>query len=350
MWPYAVLYAVCAIWVLSDAAQRRMNWILWATGSLFLAPIAVPLYLAKRSLKPGENREGGTAWNALRNFAVAWTLLMAFVAIMALIHVGQETATIQSDAGRAGAAIGTAIGLGMIAALWFFPMCGAVALGYFLKKPNQVEKGPTGTLIGINVPTRLGSRQWTGIAALALIALWSLRTSISPANPQASSNANANTPGDKWHVTEEQSPMDDSKTVVLALDSDDEIQGPLGSVRPTLIVRCKEKRTAMYVVTGMATAVETSEFATETGSHTVRIRLDDAQAGTEYWYESTDHKALFNARDGMELTEFAKKLSGANTLTFEFTPFDGSPQLARFDLRGLDVRLHKLAEACGWAY
>jgi hypothetical protein len=38
MWPYAVLYTVCAIWVLNDAAPRRMNWILWAAGTLFLAP------------------------------------------------------------------------------------------------------------------------------------------------------------------------------------------------------------------------------------------------------------------------------------------------------------------------
>jgi hypothetical protein len=47
------------------------------------------------------------------------------------------------------------------------------------------------------------------------------------------------------------------------------------------------------------------------------------------------------------VVEFAKQLAGASTLTFWFTPFDGSPQVARFDLRGLDVHLHKLAEACG---
>jgi hypothetical protein len=34
------------------------------------------------------------------------------------------------------------------------------------------------------------------------------------------------TPTDKWHMTEEQSPMDDSKTAVLDLDSDDGLREP----------------------------------------------------------------------------------------------------------------------------
>lgn len=350
MWPYAVLYAVCAIWVLNDAAQRRMNWILWAAGTLFLAPVGLPLYLANRSLKPGENREGGTAWNALRNLAVFWTFLMAFVAVMALIHVGQQAATIQSDAGRAGAAIGTALGLGMIAALWFFPMCGAVALGYFLKNPKQVEKGPTGGLVGTNVPPRLGPLQWSGMAALAILALWSLHASMSPENPQASSTADTNTPGSKWHVTEQQSPMDDSKTAVLMLDSDDQIQGPLGTVRPSLIVRCKEKSTDVYVTTGMAASIEHDFEGGPSDYHTVRIRLDDGPAKSARWSESTDQHALFADYGREDIVEFAKEIAAAETLTFEFTPFDGSPQVARFDLRGLDIRLHKVAEACGWAY
>jgi hypothetical protein len=286
----------------------------------------------------------------LKNFAVFWTLLMAFVAVMALIHAGQDATTIQSAAGRAGAAIGTALGLGMIAAFWFVPMCGAVALGYFLKKPNDVEKGPTGSLVGANEPTRLGWLEWTGIAALATLGLWSLHASMSPANPQASSTPSGSTSGDKWHVTEEQSPMDDSKTVVLALDSEDKIQGPLGAVRPSLIVRCKEKKTDVYVASGMAASIEHDFEGGPSDYHTVRIRLDDGPANSARWSESTDHHALFAGYGRENLIEFAKKLSGASTLTFQFTPFDGSLQVARFDLRGMDVYLHKVAEGCGWAY
>jgi hypothetical protein len=141
--------------------------------------------------------------------------------------------------------------------------------------------------------------------------------------------------------------MDDSKTVVLALDSDDEVRGPLGAVRPTLMIRCQEGKTESYVVTGMAANIEGSSDGGLSEYHTVKVRFDDAppqQFGL--WSESTDHQALFIG-NGQAL---AKELSKANAFTFQFTPFDGSPQVAQFDVRGLDPHLHKVAEACGWAY
>jgi len=114
-------------------------------------------------------------------------------------------------------------------------------------------------------------------------------------------------------------------------------------------VRCQGKKTEVYVATGMAASVEShGEYSiAPEDSHTVRTRLDDAVASTEYWYESGDHKALFAEHDSIE---FAKVLSGASTFTFQFTPFDDSPQTAHFNVGGLGPHLHKLAEACGWAY
>jgi len=181
------------------------------------------------------------------------------------------------------------------------------------------------------------------------VILWLVGTMVSNQRRSEAAESTPPPPPDKWQTSESRSQMDDSKTVVLSLDSDDQIQGPLGAVRPSLVVRCQEKKTAAYVAIGMAASVEAyGEFSTAPeDSHTVRTRLDDANARTEYWYESTDHKALFAARDSIE---FAKELTGANVFAFQFTPFDGSPQVARFDLRGLDVHLHKVAEACGWAY
>ena len=152
---------------------------------------------------------------------------------------------------------------------------------------------------------------------------------------------------EKWHVTEEKSPMDDSKTVVLALDSEGMVQGPLGAVRPKLMIRCQEGKTESYVFIGMAASIEGSSDGGPSEYHTVRVRFDDSppqQFGL--WSESTDHKSLFIG-NGMAL---AKELSKANAFTFQFTPFEGSPQVAQFDVRGLDPHLHKLAEACGWAY
>jgi Type VI secretion system VasI, EvfG, VC_A0118 len=90
----------------------------------------------------------------------------------------------------------------------------------------------------------------------------------------------------------------------------------------------------------------------------VTLRLDDRQARYESWGESTDHKALFAdelAYSGDVVypagapVNLAKQLARAKTLIFQFTPFDGSPQTMRFDLRGLDRHIDKVAEACGWS-
>jgi type VI secretion system protein VasI len=199
----------------------------------------------------------------------------------------------------------------------------------------------------------MDSKKIVGAGLLGVFALWIIGWASSRSHKPDTPQVVQASLTDKWRVTEKQSPMDDSKTVMVTMDSDDQVQGPLGTVRPSLIVRCQEKTTDVYVVTHMAANVEAD------GEHVVGIRLDGGPARYENWSESTDHAALF-ARDiiwnGDEPTfsggriEFARRLAGASQLTFQFTPFDGSPQVARFDIRGLDSHLHEVAEACGWAY
>lgn len=98
------------------------------------------------------------------------------------------------------------------------------------------------------------------------------------------------------------------------------------------------------MVTGMAASTEEDIDGGPSDNHKVRVRLDNVNAGLEYWYESTDHKALFTT-DGVA---YAKQLAAATTFTFEVTPFDGSPLVARFDVRDSRDHLSKVAEACGW--
>jgi len=143
---YWIVYGLFAIWVFVDGQKRKTSAIPWAIGTALLGPIVLPVYVAKRPLKAGEVREGGTAWNVLRNFALFWTILMAVAAFWGMVSVSGQTSTLETDAERAGAAIGTAIGFGLIGALWFFPMVGALVLGLFLKKSTVVENGPTGPL------------------------------------------------------------------------------------------------------------------------------------------------------------------------------------------------------------
>lgn len=177
---YFALYGIFAIWVVVDGLKRKVNAIPWAIGTAIIGPVVLPVYLAKRPLKAGEVREGGTPWNVLKNFAIFWTILMVLVAVWSMVTIGQHTTTLQSEAEKAGAAIGTALGLGMVAALWFFPFVGAVVLGFILKKSSIVEKGPTGALaIAASqeghsiVPTkrRIGWAGWLGIVVLGLIVL-----------------------------------------------------------------------------------------------------------------------------------------------------------------------------------
>ena len=179
MW-YLILCGILALWAFVDAKKRKANAILWAVGTLLLGPIVLPFYFAKRPLKAGELREGGTWWNILKNFAIFWTILMAVAAIWGMVAVSEHSSTFQSEAERAGAAIGTALGLGMIAALWFFPFIGAVGLGFFLKKSSIVEKGPSGTLATTSaqdepstVPPKkaIGWAGWIGIGFVGLLIL-----------------------------------------------------------------------------------------------------------------------------------------------------------------------------------
>src|SRR5215216_1015501 len=102
MW-YIIIFGLLTLSVAFDASRRKLGaakTILWAIGTFLLGVIVVPIYLAKRPLKVNEVREGGLAWNLLKNFALTWTILMV----------------------------------------------GAIVLGFFLKNSAIVERGPTGPL------------------------------------------------------------------------------------------------------------------------------------------------------------------------------------------------------------
>jgi len=148
MW-YFILYLIFAIWIFFDAKRRKNNFVVWSLSTVILGPIILPFYFAKRNLKEGELREGGTGWNVLKNFALLWTLTMFVAGIVGMIGAGDVAQYAGTDAEKAGAVIGMGIGLGLIIALWFFPMLAALVLGLFLKKSSIVEKGPTGKLVEI---------------------------------------------------------------------------------------------------------------------------------------------------------------------------------------------------------
>lgn len=144
---YWVLSAALALWVCVDGMRRSgFSGIFWGVGTFLLAPLVLPVYFAVRPLREGETREGGKAWNVLKGFALTWTLLMVASGISGVMALSEQAALTQeaTDAEKAGTAIGGVIGLMILAVVWFFPMVGAMLLGFFLRKSSVVERGPTG--------------------------------------------------------------------------------------------------------------------------------------------------------------------------------------------------------------
>ena len=146
MW-YFIIFGVLALYVIIDGSSRKLEvvkTVLWAIGTFLLGVVVLPIYIAKRPLKANQIREGGFAWNVLKNFALTWTILMVAISISA---IGAATGTpVNSDAEAAGTAIGVGIVIVILAVVWFFPMVGAIVLGFFLKNSAIVERGPTGRL------------------------------------------------------------------------------------------------------------------------------------------------------------------------------------------------------------
>jgi hypothetical protein len=136
------------------------------------------------------------------------------------------------------------------------------------------------------------------------------------------------------------SAMDDTKTVAYTLDAENEISGWLDHDRPTLVVRCHERKTNAYVDVGMPAQPELGEYQ----RHTVRLRFDDEPAASQLWQQSTDGEGLFSPSG----VTFAKRLAKTKRLRLQFIPFNSNPQVIEFDTAGFDQVIGEIAQPCGW--
>jgi len=110
-------------------------------------------------------------------------------------------------------------------------------------------------------------------------------------------------------------------------------------VRPVLAVRCLSGKTDVYVATGSAASIERDD------RHTIGIQFDEAGPAEEQsWTDSEDSKELF-AADGVSL---ARRISEARTLRFRFVPYNATPVVADFDVRGFDRLIGIVAKTCRW--
>ena len=143
----------------------------------------------------------------------------------------------------------------------------------------------------------------------------------------------------KWRVRKETSPIDDKTIVLLNLDAEAPIKGwPSKEEVPTLILRCKESRTEAYINTGMSPQVEYGDGAT------ARVRFDKERVTEIRMGKSTDGEALFFP----EAIKIIKQMAQHEAMLFEFTPFNSSPTMTTFDLKGVAEALKPLRETCRW--
>ena len=152
--------------------------------------------------------------------------------------------------------------------------------------------------------------------------------------------AKSSTAVSKWQVQTETSRIDDSKNVYVMLNAEDPIQGwPAKTFLPVLHIRCKERKTDAYIITGMPPTVE---YSVDTA--TVTLRLDKNPAFKVAALKSTDSEALFLPNT----VALVKKISTAESMLFQFVPFNSSGQMTTFDVRGLVEAIKPVRAACKW--
>lgn len=156
----------------------------------------------------------------------------------------------------------------------------------------------------------------------------------------SSNTINVPSSNSKWRLSTGTSKIDDSKTAFISLDAESSIKGwPNKEETPTLIIRCKEKKTEAYIATGMSPMVE---YGTDGAS--VRLRVDKKPVFKINAGKSTNGEALFIPSAIVQL----KKMLDGSTLLFEFTPFNSSPQITTFNITGLKEAIKPIREICKW--
>ena len=144
-----------------------------------------------------------------------------------------------------------------------------------------------------------------------------------------------------WTVSEDQSKLDDSKTVVVSLESEDALQKRFGgSEKASLIIRCQENSTSVYFI------MADHFLSSIQGYGDVTYRLDSEKPKTIGMSESTDNKAL--GLWGGSAVGFVKKMLGHDSMVVRLTPFNESPITTTFAISGLDEAIKPLRAACKW--
>src|SRR5450631_229765 len=120
MW-YLIAGLFAAIWAGLDAYSRRSYAIACAIGAFLMPAIVIPVWVAYRPLMIGETREGGRAWNVLRNFAITWTLVMTIATTVILLNKVNAASYLQGHLAEDNASVTIFFTAVLLSAAWFVP-------------------------------------------------------------------------------------------------------------------------------------------------------------------------------------------------------------------------------------
>jgi hypothetical protein len=132
---------------------------------------------------------------------------------------------------------------------------------------------------------------------------------------------------------------DGSKTISFELQSTRDVNVWMARVRPLLIVRCLYRTTEVFVATQASASIEG-----QSGSHTVRLTIDNEPELLQQWTDSVSGHELF-APNGVDL---ARRIARAELVRFSFTPYNAKPVTADFVVSGFDQLAGLVGNTCGW--
>lgn len=142
----------------------------------------------------------------------------------------------------------------------------------------------------------------------------------------------------KWELESDTSTIDGTITTYIYVKATKEVQGSFVSQTPALVLRCDNKDFNVYVNTG--TQIQETSMGSKEAE--IRYRIGNNNVLSITAPVATSGDAIFFNNP----ITFAKRLIGSDSLAFEFSPYNTIPQDTSFDLRGIELAVKPVFEAC----
>lgn len=312
-----VLIAALSAWFAGRQQFRRLVFT-GGTAAALLALTMGMLYYRLRELRDAMPREsagliGGLANALASSVQIQWGWAVLALGAVTLLAIGVQATREDREATPSASRVREiGLGVGLLAVVL------VVAAGVHAAATSS----DASTLLGRNRPASLA-----------------LDDSSSPVDPTPGAGS-APTPPPTWELSRDTSLIDGRPKVVLRRDADEELRLGYRHQKPTLLIRCQDGQTDLFVYTGVPAQSSYGEI----DQTTVRIRVDSAQPERQKWGEATSNEAIF----APHAIALARRLASASRLYVEFTPFESGPETIAFSLEGLKDKLGEIAGACHW--